>query len=352
MIALSVYGSPSDARYNAVWVQRPGGAWLGVPRCARCRLSRTLQSGGCVGPSAGTGERHRRRFERHLRRDVRSRHTWSVDGAARPRSCELRGREQPGHAGRDGVAFHDGVRRCRVAALRRGVARAARGRPPAPARTRNLGRLSSGLRRRGKPAILSAARSCRSTEDHRLAAAFSNDNVGRWVARHGLTASAYQREFDSNVANGLFPICIDAGGVGSSVRFAAIFAERDIPHARQWSVTGRRPVALAATDALVESFMKQNSIRSAQLSIARNLTVRFERAYTWSEPGTRRTGVRDRMLLASNSKIFVTAAVQSLYDRLTAQRHVECSRPLAGFTRYLGSAARWMRAATRSPFKT
>jgi hypothetical protein len=28
MIALSVYGSPSDARYNAVWVRRPGGAWL------------------------------------------------------------------------------------------------------------------------------------------------------------------------------------------------------------------------------------------------------------------------------------------------------------------------------------
>src|ERR1039457_3503947 len=30
MISLSVYGDPGDARYAAVWVQRPGSAWVAV----------------------------------------------------------------------------------------------------------------------------------------------------------------------------------------------------------------------------------------------------------------------------------------------------------------------------------
>src|SRR5882724_9618582 len=30
MISLSVYGDPGDARYAAVWVQRPGPAWVAV----------------------------------------------------------------------------------------------------------------------------------------------------------------------------------------------------------------------------------------------------------------------------------------------------------------------------------
>src|SRR5215475_6169145 len=30
IISLSVYGDPSDARYAAVWVQRPGAAWVAV----------------------------------------------------------------------------------------------------------------------------------------------------------------------------------------------------------------------------------------------------------------------------------------------------------------------------------
>src|SRR5712691_8514391 len=30
MISLSVYGAPGDARYAAVWVQRPGPAWVAV----------------------------------------------------------------------------------------------------------------------------------------------------------------------------------------------------------------------------------------------------------------------------------------------------------------------------------
>ena len=105
-----------------------------------------------------------------------------------------------------------------------------------------------------------------------------------------------------------------------------------------WFATGRRPAALVAAEQAVEAFMKTHSIRSGQLTVARRGTVRLERAYTWSEPGTRRTGVRDRMLLASNSKVFVCAAVQWLYDRRTGRllqpmlRPTRRVYPLLGFS--------------------
>jgi CubicO group peptidase (beta-lactamase class C family) len=336
MIALSVYGAPSDARYNAVWVRRAGGGWLafhGVRDADyQTRFNEAVASGRApvLVSATGTGSSavFGAAFEAGAPGPWMARHgldragfeaanNQAVQGGMALRSMTVYGASASPryaavwHARAAGVLTH--LRALENAGDYQAVFDAESSLPFF------------------RPRCVSVA------EDHRLAAVFSNDNVGQWVARHGLTASAYQREFDSNVAAGLVPICIDAGGVGSGARFAAIFAERDISHERRWSATGRRPAALAATEAIVESFMKRHSIRSAQLSIARNLSVPFERAYTWSEPGTRRTGVRDRMLLASNSKIFVTAAVQTLYDQITRRgtrvlRPTRRVYPLLGFS--------------------
>ena len=56
--------------------------------------------------------------------------------------------------------------------------------------------------------------------------------VSPWVARHGLTAAQYQTEFNTQTAAGLYPICVQAGGVGGDTRYAAIFAKRDLPLSR------------------------------------------------------------------------------------------------------------------------
>src|SRR4029450_6551669 len=134
------------------------------------------------------------------------------------------------------------------------------------------------------------------------------------------------------------PICVSAGGTGAGARFAAIFAERDVAPARVWFATGTRPTALVSAEQALEAFMKTHSIRSGQLTVARRGTGCLERAYTWSEPGTRRTGVRDRMLLASNSKVFVCAAVQWLYEHRTGRllqpmlRPTRRVYPLLGFS--------------------
>jgi len=49
------------------------------------------------------------------------------------------------------------------------------------------------------------------------------DTVGQWVARHNLTADAYQQAFNEQTANGLIPAVVQGSGIGSATRYAAIF---------------------------------------------------------------------------------------------------------------------------------
>ena len=128
---------------------------------------------------------------------------------------------------------------------------------------------------------------------------FRDDVVGEWRARHGLTGAAYQKEFDRQNAAGFHPICVQGGGVGDGTRYAAIFARQDVPLARQWTATGQELPALAGLDQLMQSFMRANAVRAAQLTIARRGVVKLGRAYTWAEPGYRVTQPTDRFLLAS-----------------------------------------------------
>lgn len=318
MISLNVYGSPANARYNAVWVQRVGGGFLAFHGVAdgdyQGRFDQAVASGFAPvlvsATGAGGGAVFAAVFEQGVPGPWLAKHGMTqgafefinanaITGGMALRSMAVYG--SPGdpryvavwHPRPTGVITH--LRAFVEPADYQGVFDAETTLPFF------------------RPRLVAVA------EDRRLAAVFSNDIVGRCVARHGLTAGQYQQEFDSNVANGLFPICVSAGGIGAAARFAAIFAERDIALTREWSATGVRPVTLAPAEQIVETFMRSRSVRSAQLTILRNGRVALERAYTWSEPGTRRTRVDDRMLLASCSKIFVTAAVERLYNTWTGR---------------------------------
>ena len=160
---------------------------------------------------------------------------------------------------------------------------------------------------------------------------FTDDVVGPWVARHGLTAQQYQAEFNAQTAQGCYPICVQGGGSGAATRYAAIFARQDVPAPRQWSVTGAQIPALGAFDGVMQGFMQANCVRAAQLAIAKNGSLVLDRAYTWAEDGYHVTQPSDRVLLASLSKIFAEAAVQSLYDagELTP---ATTAYPLLGFS--------------------
>jgi CubicO group peptidase (beta-lactamase class C family) len=171
------------------------------------------------------------------------------------------------------------------------------------------------------------------TGDQIYCSMFNDDIVGPWVARLGMTSADYQTEFEKQKAAGFYPICVQGGGSGNQIRYAAIFAKRDIPLAREWTVTGTSVPTLAGFNHLMQTFMLANAVRAAQLTISKNGTTKLARAYTWAEAGYHITQPSDRFLLASCSKMFLEAAVQSLYDatppKLTPTTTVY---PLLGFS--------------------
>jgi hypothetical protein len=76
--------------------------------------------------------------------------------------------------------------------------------------------------------------------DERYLSIFVDDQIGPWVARHGLTSAQYQAEFDRLVPLGYYPICVQGGGSGAGIRFAVIFARQEAPLQRPVEHGGRR----------------------------------------------------------------------------------------------------------------
>jgi CubicO group peptidase (beta-lactamase class C family) len=134
-----------------------------------------------------------------------------------------------------------------------------------------------------------------------------------------MSSNDYQTEFNQQTAKGFYPICTQGGGTTASPVYAAIFAQQDIPSARQWTATGPAVASLAAFDTAFQQFMQANAVRAAQFAIALNGTLLLARGYTWAEPGYRITQPSDRFLLASCSKMFCEQAIQTLYNAGTLQ---------------------------------
>lgn len=175
------------------------------------------------------------------------------------------------------------------------------------------------------------------SEDHEISSTFVDTDVGSWVARHGMTASSLQSEYETQKALGRYIIHLQGGGTGSDTNFAALWATQDIPTPRSWRVTGsvtgfqNNNAASSQADALMQAFMKANGVRQAQLAIGKNGNLLLQKGYSWSEATRHTTTADDVFLLASISKAFVEAAIQTLYDsnKLTSSTKVY---PLLGYT--------------------
>jgi len=148
------------------------------------------------------------------------------------------------------------------------------------------------------------------------ASVYRGDNVGTWVQRHELSTAAYESMYAEQTAKGNYPISLRAGGPTSRPIFAAVFAKTDlpIPPKRTLTMAGTAVPAYAAIETAVTSFMKTNSVRAGQLTVAKNGAIQYERAFTWAEAGYPVTQPSSLFRLASCSKAFVEAAVQTLYD--------------------------------------
>jgi CubicO group peptidase (beta-lactamase class C family) len=324
MISLSVYADPGDARYAAVWIQRPGAAWVAVHGVSGAGYQSFFDNWTAKGYVpvlvSATGDAGNAIFAAVFEQGIAgawiARHGMtsgpeanagtfqSLNKTARDQRLILRSVAIYGsssdrryaavwHANPRFVKWH--VHPSDTGATYQVVFNA---------ETQLPGYGLAGYR----PAYVSLA------DDHTYCSMFKDDVVGAWVARHGMTASDYQTEFDRQNAAGFYPICVQGGGSGGNTRYAAVFARQDIPLAREWTVTGSPVPALAGFDHIMQTFMVANGVRAAQLAIAKNGATKFSRAYTWAEPGYRATQPSDRFLLASCSKMFLEAAVQALYD--------------------------------------
>jgi CubicO group peptidase (beta-lactamase class C family) len=319
MISLSVYGDPSGPQYAAVWVDRPMAKWQAVHGVgpadyqswvdtwyakgyAVSLVSATGSSASdCVfaavmskGVPAGWAAKHGLSAADF---DAENASAWQ--NGLRPQSVTIYG--DAAHRTYAGVWWpNPGFVKWNV-------------NPADPAgnyqQTFDVNTLLPGYTLNGwRPAYVAHA------SDQTYCSVFSDDVVDDWTAVHGLSATDYQTEFDNQKKAGRYPICVQGGGSGAGTRYAAIFAKNDVPEQRQWTATGTAVPAHANIDGAFKAFMQKHAVRAAQMTYGKNGTIQFRRAYTWAEPGYRVTQPSDRFLLASCSKMFCEAAIQSLFD--------------------------------------
>jgi CubicO group peptidase (beta-lactamase class C family) len=324
MISLSVYGDPGDAHYAAVWVQRSGPAWVAVHGVDANGYQGFFNNWTAKGYApvivSATGPANKAIFAAVFEQGVAggwlARHGMTAGPATHAGTIDNFNQTAVNQRLMiRSVAIYGTPSDRRYAAVWH----------PNPIyvkwrlndadlaanyqKTFNADTQLPGYGLHGYRAAYVALSS-----DHTYCSVFKDDVVGEWYARHGLTSKEYQAEFDKQTKAGFYPICVQGGGSGGGTRYAAIFAKRDQPLPREWTVTGAAVPALAGFDHIMQTFMQANGVRAAQLVLAKNGATKFSRAYTWAEAGYRVTQPSDRFLLASCSKMFLEAAVQSLYD--------------------------------------
>lgn len=159
------------------------------------------------------------------------------------------------------------------------------------------------------------------SENSGYSAMFTDSSVGDWIARNALTGAQLDAEVQTQASSGKSIIHISGSGSGSSAVYAAIFATSIAPLSRNWVVNGNTPtgfknnaVASTVSEGLIKNFMKNAGVRQVQLSVAKNGVPLLDKAFTWSETGRKTTQITDAFLLASVSKTFVNAAIQSLFN--------------------------------------
>ncbi len=111
---------------------------------------------------------------------------------------------------------------------------------------------------------------------------YTDDEIGPWEARSGMTSAQYQAKFNELVPKGLVPIRVSAQGSGNDARFAVLFAGQEQPNPRSFRMQG--PSAVAAIDQVMEQYLKTNRLFGASLAIVQGTRLVYAKGYTWAGP--------------------------------------------------------------------
>jgi CubicO group peptidase (beta-lactamase class C family) len=117
---------------------------------------------------------------------------------------------------------------------------------------------------------------------------------------------------NTRVAEGAMPIMVQAGGTANGTQYASVFATREFPLARVWTVTGAPAGAVDQLDTVVRRFMTAHAIRAGAVACGRNGNIVLARGYTWAEAGYPTTGTDTMFRIASLSKMYTAACVARL----------------------------------------
>lgn len=316
MISLSVY-QPSDPRYAAVWVRRPGPDWSAVHGVDGAGYQVAFDNAAAAGfhpvilAAAGPGANpvFAGVFEQRPGPIPLTRHGLTSGSATDPNTIEHWDREA--HA-------KGWIMTCGAIYGDPGAPRFA---GIWPANGRRLSWNADGIAETGadyqqrfdaqvtgwaRPSYVAAS------DDERYLSIFVDDEIGPWVARHGLTSAQYQAEFNRLVPLGYYPICVQGGGSGAGIRFAVIFAKQEAALPRQWTAVGVG--SAPAVDQVMKDTLQAAGVRGASLAVVSDTRLVFARGYTWAEPGYPVVLPTTLFRIASVSKSFAGLAAHQLID--------------------------------------
>lgn len=141
---------------------------------------------------------------------------------------------------------------------------------------------------------------------------YRDDRIGNWQMVVGRTAAQLTADKVTFDQQGLFPVCIAAGGTGTGARYSAIFVERLSPIARAQTVTGQANADFDGFDDYIESLMANGMVRSASIAVTRHGRLVHARGYTNAEPGYPITQPTSLFRIGSISKTLCGAVAHDL----------------------------------------
>jgi CubicO group peptidase (beta-lactamase class C family) len=201
--------------------------------------------------------------------------------------------------------------------------------------------------------------------DVRYAAIWEKSAGPAWVARHGLTGTQYQTEFDKWVGQGYRLVEISGYAVGSDVRYAAIWEKSAGPawvarhgltsaqyqgefdnfyyqgyrlkwvsgytaagaprYAAIWQSEAMSDTDLSLIDAKIQAYMSANAIPGLSIAITKQERLVFAKGYGYADTGTKEQVNPDHLFrIASISKPNTALAIMTLIEagKLTADQKV------------------------------
>ena len=138
----------------------------------------------------------------------------------------------------------------------------------------------------------------------RYAAIWEERDGPAWVARHGLTSSQYQNQFDGYVYQGYRLIGVSGYSVNSDARFAAI-----------WETDGLDRSDIDTIDRHITNYKNQHGIPGLSVAITKDERLVFAKGYGDADRGANET-VRPshRFRIASISKPITAVATMELVE--------------------------------------